>query len=149
MNYKLPIIVLFQLIIFMSCQNTNKTQKDSPDAEIENQIPKDEVWKQFMKIKVSTMEKMPPDSGCVIILNHIKVSYYKSNKLEFADDLIEYMKNDSLIVYRVSNQPYIQIGYNRKDSVMLFTTGHPEGGRTPSGEMQYFARKVETKSPFQ
>lgn len=93
------------------------------------------------------MEKLPPDSQCVLILNHIKVSYYKKNKLEFSDVLIEFLKNDSLIVYRVNNHPNIQIGYNRKDSVVLLTTGHPEGG-IPTGMMEYFARKVEEASPF-
>ena len=146
MKYKLLLPVLLICSIFISCNNKNRASKNSSETNSEDQN-RDEVWKQYLTIKISTMQKMPPDSGCVIILDHKKVSYYKGNKLQFAGDLTEYLKNDSLIVYRVNDQPGIQIGYNRKDSVVLLTTEHPEGGN-PTGDMEYFAKKIEADSPF-
>jgi hypothetical protein len=142
----LILTILFSF--FIGCSKSNKNKDESSENATETETAKDEVWKQFMKMQVSTMEKMRPDSGCILILNHKNVSYYKFNKLVFNDELYEYMKNDSLIVYRITNQPLIQIGYNRKDSVVLLTTDHPEGGGNPKGEMQFFARKVEAATPF-
>ena len=144
------IFIFSALLIFISCSNKNKTSKNDTNDKLENQTANDEVWKQFLRVPMSTMEKMPPDSNCFIILNHKKVSYYKKNQLVFSDDLFEYMKNDSLILYRINNQPLIQIGYNRKDSIVLLTTGHPEGVINPTGEMEYFAKKVQSQpvAPF-
>lgn len=144
--YNLLVTSLLIFCVFIACNNSAKNKRDNTNADTEQQVYTDEIWKQFLKINVSTMEQMPPDSGSFVILNHKKISYYKFNKLEFSDDLTEYLKNDSLIVYRTVTNPNIQIGYNRKDSVVLLTKGHPEGGN-PTGEMEYFAKKVESKTP--
>jgi hypothetical protein len=135
------------MLMMMACNNLHSNQNKKSDKESEGNLSKDELWKQFMRVSLSTMEKMPPDSNCFLILNHREVSFYKKNSLEFRSGLSEYLKNDSLIVYRLISQPDIQIGYNRKDSVLLLTRNHPEGG-TPTGNLEYFARKVQEASPF-
>ena len=141
--------LLILLLVIASCKNRPAKTRSEITGQEQINVPVDEVWKQFMKIKAGTTEKMPPDSNCYLILNHKRVSYYRKNKLEFANDLREYLSNDSLIVYRIKDQPLLQIGYNRKDSVLLLTNGHPEGG-SPSGDLEFFARKVENKpiTPF-
>ncbi|MFM9944469.1 MAG: hypothetical protein ACKVQB_04480 [Bacteroidia bacterium] len=144
MKYKF-ILPAFILFAFIACNHINKRTKNNMEATVTES--KDELWKQYMKVEFVSKEKMPPDSNSFVILNHKKVSYYRFNKLEFTDDLIEYLINDSLIVYKLHSQPDVQIGYNRKDSLIILTKGHPEGG-LPTGNMEFYARKVEAASPF-